>query len=434
MAEPQARRAVVLSIGEELLDGRVLDRNAGWLAAQLRLLGVQVRGMRTIGDHPRELFELLQQLDGTVELIVSSGGLGPTADDRVRAEAALACGSELEDIPGAVDALDALWRRQHESDAPSFFLDQGRMPQGAHALPNSAGTALGFAVNLPRGTLLLCLPGPPLECQTTWNSEGQASVAARVGLHGGLAYRLFHTVSLPESAVEARVRDLLEQGGNPRYGITAHGKLVSISVLARAEAGRSAEQILDEVDADLSERLGEWLWGRDDQTQASVVVAALARAGQTIALAESCTGGGLGAALTSVPGASEVLRYGWVCYANEAKTRELGVPAEWMDGPDAPGAVSEEVARAMAEGARARAEADWGLSVTGIAGPGGGSETKPVGTVYLGLASREGSRAILRQQWTRAGRSGVQMGSVRDALELLRRELLSLPPLPERRA
>lgn len=443
--------ALVLSIGEELLDGRVLDRNAGWMAERLRLLGVQVREMRTIGDAPGALHAFLRELDGTVPLIVTSGGLGPTADDRVRLEAAAAAADEaapgaegpareadaarlLAALPGACEDLESLWRRQHAGEPPSFFLDQGRVPVGGIGLPNEAGTAWGFAVRLPRGTRLICHPGPPIECQAAWFSGGRDQVEEALGGAQELAYGLFHTTSLPESAVEARVRDLLEAGGNPRMGITAHGKQVTLSVLARPEVDRSAEAVLEATGDELRARLGDWLWGRDRETQAEVVVRALAAAGQTVATAESCTGGGLAAALTAVPGASRVLRYGWVCYANEAKVRELGVPAELLDRPGAPGAVSPEVARALAEGARREAQADWGIGITGIAGPDGGSDDKPVGTVWFGLAGPDGTQVVLRQQWTRAGRSGVQLGSVRDALEMLRRALLGLPELPERRA
>ena len=442
--------ALVLSIGEELLDGRVLDRNASWLAGRLRLLGVQVREMRTIGDAPGALHALLSELDGTVPLILSSGGLGPTADDRVRLEVAAAVralaapGTDgaardasaeqlLVEIPGAAEELTAIWERQHDDAPPRFFLDQGRMPEGAVALSNPRGTAWGFAVQLPRGTRVICHPGPPVECQAAWFGGGRDQVEEALGGAKEIAYGLFHTVSIPESTVEAKVRDLLEAGGNPRMGITAHGKQVTLSVLARPEADRSAERVLEDMGEELRARLGEWLWGRDRETQAEVVVRALREAGQTVATAESCTGGGLGAAITAVPGASAVYRYGWICYANVAKQVELGVPMGLMEGEGAPGAVSPEVAVALAEGARRESGADWGIGITGIAGPDGGTEGKPVGMVYLGVAGPTGVRAVLRQQWTRAGRAGIQIGTVRDALELLRRAMLGLPELPERR-
>jgi len=444
--------ALVLSIGEELLDGRVLDTNASWIAQRLRLIGVRTVAMRTIGDTPGALHALLSEVDGSVPLVVSSGGLGPTADDRVRLEsaaAAAACaapGSDgvarecsarelLVDIEHAVPELADLWRRQHQSEAPNFFLDQGRMPQQGIAIGNATGTAWGFAVDLPKGTRLVCLAGPPRECKSCWDGGGRAAAQQQIGAPGELAYGLFHIASMPESAVEARVRDLLEAGGNPRMGITAQGKLVTLSVLAHPESGRSAAEVFAQTEAELRQRMGEWLWGTDGQSQAEVVVAALRERGQRVATAESCTGGGLAAALTAVPGASSVLEYGWVCYANAAKSKELGVPAEWMDGrPGAPGAVSAEVAQALAEGARRESGAEWGVGITGIAGPDGGSVGKPVGTVWIGIAGPTGSHVVLRQQWTRAGRAGVQLGSVRDALEVLRRRLLELPDLPERQA
>ena len=209
-------------------------------------------------------------------------------------------------------------------------------------------------------------------------------------------------------------------------GITAHGKVVTLSALAKAEAGRSAESILEETAATLTSALGPLLLGQNQDTLESVVVAALASHGQTLALAESCTGGQLAQAITSVPGASKVFTHGWVTYADAAKISLLDVSADLIQEH---GAVSAVVAEEMAAGARARSKADWALSVTGIAGPGGGTAEKPVGLVWMALAGPDGVRSVRRQQWTRAGRAGIRQGAVRDGLDLLRRELLSLPSL-----
>lgn len=428
--------AVVVSIGEELLDGRVQDLNAGYLATQVQRLGLKVIGVRTIGDHPGELQALLNELDGRTKVVVSSGGLGPTADDRVRAETAEWLGGPLAEVPDALPELQRIFQRvRPNQEPPSFFLDQGRIPAGGTAIANSAGTAWGFLVALPGGSHYLAMPGPPRECQAVWTA-GQPALQHALGEVSELAYGLFHTASVPESVVEEKVRDLLRQGGNPRMGITAKGKQVTLSVLARADdpehGNRSATQVLEDMGKTLEQRLYPWYWGRDQQTLEGVIVAELLRRKQTVAVAESCTGGRLAAALTAVAGASSVFHYGWVCYANEAKAQELGVPLEWtLEG--GPGAVSAEVAQAMAEGARQQAGADWGIGITGVAGPGGGTELKPVGTVWIGLAGPQQSLAVLRHQWTRGGRQGVQRGSVRDALEMLRRTLLDLPPLPEQR-
>jgi nicotinamide-nucleotide amidase len=428
--------AIVVSIGDELLDGRVQDLNASFLATQLQRLGIQVVHLRTIGDRPDELKKLLADVAATADLIVSSGGLGPTADDRVRAETADELGVPLAEIPGALKELERIYRRvRPDQEPPSFFQDQGRIPGGGVPLSNPAGTAWGFQVQLPEGSHYIALPGPPRECKAVWQSA-LGPLHQALGEVPELAYGLFHTASVPESGVEEKVRDLLRQGGNPRMGITAKGKQVTLSVLARADdpahGNRSAHQVVADMAETLEQRLNPWLWGRDQQTLEGVVVEELQKRGQTLAVAESCTGGRLAGALTGVSGASAVLHFGWVCYANEAKAQELGVPLEWTE-EGGPGAVSGEVALAMAKGARQQAGADWGIGITGVAGPGGGTETKPVGTVWLGLAGPDVEFAVLRHQWTRGGRPGVQQGSVRDALEILRRTLLGLPPLPEQR-
>ena len=429
--------AIVVSIGDELLDGRVQDLNASFLATQLQRLGIQVVHLRTISDRVGEMKSLLADLNGKANLIVSSGGLGPTADDRVRAEAADFLSEPLCQVEGAEAELRRIFQRvKPNQEPPSFFLDQGRIPRSGQALANPAGTAWGFRVQLEADSHYVALPGPPRECQAVWKSALE-QLPAVLGEIPDLAYGLFHTASVPESMVEEKVRDLLRRGGNPRMGITAKGKQVTLSVLARADdpehGQRSAEQVLADMADTLQQRLQPWLWGRDKQTLQGVVVEELLRRGQTLAVAESCTGGQLASAVVSVPGASQVLHFGWVCYANEAKAAELGVPLEWTQ-ESGPGAVSAEVALAMAQGARRESGADWGIGITGVAGPGGGTELKPVGTVWLGLSGPGVEYAVLRHQWTRGGRVGVQQGSVRDALEILRRTLLGLPPLPEQKA
>lgn len=426
-----APRAVVLSIGEELLEGRVIDTNAPRCAAELLRLGFLVRAMHTIGDAPGELHGLLERLRGQCELVVTSGGLGPTADDRVRAEVAGLLGVPLETIAGAEAPLAALYRRQHGAEPPPWFLAQARVPLGARPLANAAGTAWAFATELGGGTALVCLPGPPRECATSFDEGGgREFLRERFGAERGLAFACLHSSSAPESAVEARIRDLLESEGNPRLGITAGGGRVSVSILAWSEpGGRGADQVLAAAEAEVRARLGDLVWGRDDETLEGIVVRELAARGATVATAESCTGGRIAAALTSVPGASAVFRHGWICYADAAKAAELGVAPELLR---AHGAVSAEVAEAMARGARARAGADWAISATGIAGPDGGSPAKPVGLVYLGLAGPDGCRVLRRRQYARAGRTGIQAQTVRDALEALRRELLGLPGLGDR--
>jgi len=432
MAVVPAPRVVLLPLGEELLQGRVQDANSPWLAREVLALGGEVRRILVLGDEAGELAGALADLAGRCELVVTTGGLGPTADDRVRREVAALLGVPLVDVPGGVPRLAGLWRRQHGGEAPVHFLDQARVPRGARPLANRAGTAWGFASRLPDGRHLLCLPGPPGECRAAFLDGGGREEVARLcpGSRGGVLLRTLHVAGLPETAVETRIRDLLEGPGNPRFGSVAGRRQVTVSILARPEGDRDGAEILEEAAAEVRRRLGALVWGADEETLPGVVVGLLRERRQTVVTAESCTGGRLAAALTSVPGASEVFLGGWVAYADAVKVRELGVAEALLREH---GAVSEAVARAMAAGARERAGADHALAVTGIAGPGGGSLEKPVGTVWLGVAGPGGVWAVHRRAYARAGRTAVQEQSVRDALEALRRELLGLERLPERR-
>ncbi len=424
-------RALVLSAGEELLQGRIADTNAQWLARELLRLGFLVRRFATIGDAPGDLLQFLREQDGAVAVIVSTGGLGPTVDDRARAEAAACAGVPLAEIPGAALALDQLFRARQGRVPPPEYLAQALLPRGARPLANAAGTAWGFAVDLPRGTRYLALPGPPAEMRSAFeDGGGRAALAERSAGAGAVRSLAVHTAGQPESAVELLVRDLLEQSDNPVYGITANADAATVSALARTEpGGEPAEELIARAAATLRARLGDLWWGTDEETLAEVVVRRLAARGETVALAESCTGGRLAAAITGVPGASAVFGAAWVCYANAAKTRDLGVPAALIAQH---GAVAEEVACAMATGARARAEADWAIAVTGVAGPDGGTPEKPVGLVWVGVAGPRGAYAVRRVQWGRAGRASIQRQCVRDGLDALRRELDGLPRLPPR--
>lgn len=431
MSAPPAPTAYLLSLGEELLEGRVQDLNASTFATELLRRGYHVVGMRTLGDGDGELTAVLEELDGGVDLILSTGGLGPTVDDRVRAETAAFLGRRLQSISPAAEAdLEGLYRRHHDTPPPPFFMAQGMIPEGMQALANAAGTAWGFAGELPRGSFYAALPGPPRECGSTFHQGGLTELLEeRFDADGeGLSYALVHTVGAPESVVESRIRDLLEAGGNPRLGITAGAGKVSISVLARAEPGDPAQAVRDRTVDLLRERLGELVFGDGGDSLASVVVEALKERGQELCMAESCTGGRLAAAITGVPGASAVFRSGYVTYADEVKASLLAVPEPLLA---AHGAVSEEVAAAMAAGARERSGADWAVAITGIAGPGGGSAEKPVGLVWFALAGPDGlAWTVCRRQYARGGREVVQELSVRDALDLLRRALEGHPPLP----
>jgi len=422
--------AVVISIGEELLEGRIADTNSGTFARELLLLGFHVNAMYTVGDGVGELEGLLATLADKVDVVITTGGLGPTADDRTRDDVAALLGVGIVPVPveGAVARLAEIYSHYHSEAATESFLAQASMPAGAEPLANGVGSAWGFMVNLGTRTRLYCLPGPPVECLNTFR-EGGAIEDLQQRFVGGssLAHGVLHTAGAPESVVEEHVRELFVDGGNPRLGITANADRVSISVLARSELPTEpADKLLETTLQELQQRLGTLWWGRDAQTMASIVVEALHKAGQSVAVVESCTGGRLAGAITAVPGASKVFSHGWVTYSDQAKQQLLGVPEQLFEDF---GAVSVQVAEAMAAGAREVSGCDWSLAVTGVAGPGGGTEEKPVGMVCLAICGPGEAYSVLRQQFARAGRDAIQRQSVRDALDMLRRALSGLPPL-----
>lgn len=429
----QPPTAIVISIGEELLEGRIQDTNATTFAAELLLRGFHVVAMHTVGDGPGELKELLQRLQDTVDVILTTGGLGPTEDDRVRQEVA-----QLQDVglvsvgvDGSVDFLHQVFARFHPGPAPDFFLAQELIPEGATPLSNKVGTAWGFHCTLGERTELYVMPGPPRECAATFFDGGATQdLALRFGHHANqLVHAVLHTTGAAESVIEKPIRDYLRPGENPRIGITASAQGVTLSLLARAEpSGRTADEVLESRISELEQKLHPFCWGRNQDTLAGVVVRALSAANQTVALAESCTGGTLAGAITEVSGSSAVFTHGWVTYANAAKVEQLGVDAALMgDGPQAVGAVSSEVALQMAQGARRIAQSDWGIGVTGIAGPGGGTEEKPVGTVYVGLVGPDGVEVVRHiRQYARGGRDFIRQKTVRDALDMLRRAMAGI--------
>lgn len=428
-ADSLAPTAVVVSIGEELLEGRIQDTNATTFAAELLHRGFHVVAMHTVGDVPGQLQQLLISLRGTVDVVLSTGGLGPTEDDRVREEVAAVLGGGLVPVPvdGAEEYLREVYARFHPGDPPSFFLDQATIPEGADPLHNAVGTAWGFQVSLSARTRLYVLPGPPRECASAFFQGGVVqdlqSRFPALGEH--LAHGVLHTTGAAESIIEEPIRRFLKPGENPRVGITASVRGVSLSLLAHAEpGGRSAREVLEQRLVELQAVLHPYSWGRDGQSLASVVVDGLCAAGQSLSCAESCTGGLLAGAITDVAGSSRIFTHGWVTYANHAKVEQLGVDPAVLEEV---GAVSAEVALAMAQGARDRSGSDWAIGITGIAGPGGGTEEKPVGTVFLALVGPGTSHVVQRRQFGKGGREFVRQRTVRDALDLMRRALSGIP-------
>lgn len=400
----------ILSTGDELLTGQVVDTNSVWLMDRMWDLGLMVRRKTLVGDDRADLVAALRETTGRSDLVVMSGGLGPTEDDLTAEVVAAALGAPLDLHLPSLEAIRLRFQRFGRVMTPNNE-KQARFPRGATVLPNRFGTAPGFIVRMGRGEVV-CLPGVPVE----YRGLCEEAVIPRVAAHLAEvpASRIVKLFAVPESHADERMRPVMD---DPRYrdvrfGFRAHWPEIHLKWSVPGKDGESrAEEILARVRA----LFGDDLFGEGKVELAEIVLTRLLARRERVALAESCTGGLLAEILTGVPGASNVFDLGVVAYSDEMKRRLLAVPEEALA---VHGAVSEPVARALAEGARRAAGAAWGIGVTGIAGPSGGTAAKPVGTVHLALAGPSGTEAA--QRLYRGDRDRIRRQAAFEALNLLR--------------
>ena len=375
-------KAIILGIGNELTSGQTIDTNSAYLARRLVARGIETVAHHTLGDERSAVAEALADAAERAELVLVTGGLGPTADDVTRHGLADALGAELVLHEPSLRRLEAFFRRRGRTMVPANRI-QVMFPAGSEPIDNRCGTAPGIAARLGTSQVYV-LPGVPHEMRAMFDEQIAPRLPAATI---AIAERTLHTFGTGESDVAARIADLMRRGANPTVGTTVRAGLISIRVSAVGRSAERAGELADGVLDEIRRRLGDWVVGADDATMASVVGELLRQAGQRLATAESCTGGLVGAMVTDVAGSSDYYLGGVVAYANAVKRGALGVPEALLRDH---GAVSEPVARAMAAGARERFGADWAVALTGIAGPGGGSDDKPVGLVYIALASSAG--------------------------------------------
>ena len=434
-------RAGIVVTGTEVLTGRVPDRNGPWLSEQLLALGADPIAIAVVGDRPDEILRALRFLAAEgCELICTSGGLGPTADDLTAAVVGEFQGRQMvldEALEGRIaEILRPLMSRWPDLDPEAVLVSnrkQAVVPEGAEIL-EPVGTAPGLVVTASRsestatGPTVVVLPGPPRELQPMWAAAIMNSPALQAALDGAVEYRraMLRLYGMPESEIAATLRAAETAGiALDSLEITTCLRRGEVEVVTRYEpAGAAAyEQFAQFV----RERHATTLFSEDGSTVDEQVFALLrgdgSRPAETIAVAESCTGGLLGARLTERPGASEFVRGGLVVYSDEAKIALAGVEPPLIARV---GAVSEEVAAALADGARAALDADVGVGVTGIAGPGGATEDKPVGLVWLSVSHRDGRR-VTRSVTLPGTRADIRDRATTVALHLVRRLLLSSP-------
>ena len=424
--------AEVLCIGTELLLGNITNGNARWLAEQLAALGIPHHRQAVVGDNRERLIAMVREAAGRCRLLITTGGLGPTPDDLTTEAIAAAFGAPLEERPEIWAGIQARISARGRPVAASNRR-QALLPVGAAVLPNPTGTAPGIIwtpdpTGLPfpvqPGFTVLTFPGVPSEMRVMWESTAVPWLRCSGLSQAVFASRMLRFWGVAESSLAERMADLLA-GSNPTVAPYAGAGEVKLRLTAHAASRAEAEALLAPVEAEICARAGVACFGADEDSLAAVVLQLLRERGQTLAVAESCTGGGLGAALAAVPGASDGFLGGVIAYANAVKQALLGVPTELLE---AHGAVSDPVALAMAEGARRCTGSDWALAITGVAGPGGGSDEKPVGLVHIAVAGPDGCRSEGVRFGSGRGRHWIQILSAGEALDRLRRRLLMVDP------
>lgn len=411
--------AEILCIGTELLLGNITNGNARWIAEQLAALGIPHHRQLVVGDNRERLIAELQVAASRCRVLITTGGLGPTPDDLTTEAIAAAFGAPLVEHPQVWAEIQARLALRGRPCAASNRR-QAFLPEGAALLPNPTGTAPGMIWSPRPEFTILTFPGVPSEMRAMWQATAAPWLQAAGLAEGVFASRMLHFWGVGESNLAEQMADLLESA-NPTVAPYAGSGEVKLRITARAATAEAAAQLLEPVEAEIRARTGALCFGVDDASLASVLLEQLRRRDQTLAVAESCTGGGLGAALAAVPGASDVFLGGVIAYANSVKQGVLGVPAELLA---AHGAVSDPVARAMAEGARRATGADWALAITGVAGPGGGSAEKPVGLVHIAVAGPAGCSSEGVRFGASRGRSWIQTLAAGEALNRLRLALL----------
>jgi competence/damage-inducible protein CinA-like protein len=408
--------AEIIAIGSELLAPDRTDTNSLWLTEKLNSIGIEVKLKTIVGDDDARLEEAIKDAVRRSKVVITTGGLGPTEDDITRKVAARAMGRRLLLNETVLEEIRNRFRA-FGRPMPERNSRQAMVIDGAEVLDNPNGSAPGLFLE-HNGTSIALLPGPPREMQPMFENHVQPKLADKAG-YLRVVRRILKVAGIGESAVDEKIAPVYTQYTNPQTTILFNKSEIEIHLTATARTDEEAESLLDTVSARLEERLGHSIFAFRGESMEEIVGMRLSVTGYTLAVAESCTGGLIAERLTEISGASKYFIEGAVVYSNEAKIRALGVGQKLLREH---GAVSAEVAQAMAAGIRKRAGTDFGLSVTGIAGPSGGTEEKPVGLVYIALASEghtEHRKLILP-----GDRHLIRWRASQAALDMLRRRLI----------
>lgn len=412
--------AEIICIGTELLLGDILNTNCQYLAQELAKLGIPHYYQTVVGDNVERIHQVLDIARGRSSILIFTGGLGPTPDDLTTETIASFFATPLEEDPTIVQDITDKFASVGRTMSPSNR-KQALVPQGATSLPNLIGTAPGIIWQPQDDLTIMTFPGVPSEMRRMWQDTAVPFLISQGWGKDAIYIEMMRFRGIGESALAEKVAHLFDSD-NPTVAPYAGKGEVRLRIAAKAADKNQAEALIKPVATEIKNIAGLNYFGSGSDTLASVVGALLSQAGQTLSVAESCTGGGLGSMLTEIPGSSNYFLGGVIAYANQVKTALLNVNPQDLEEQ---GAVSDIVAKQMAKGVKERLNTDWGIGITGIAGPAGDTETKPVGLVYLGLADPDNQVLSFEYRFgDRRGRELVRYLSACTALDLLRRSLI----------
>lgn len=372
-------KAEILAVGTELILGDVVDTNSAYIAKKLTEYGVNIFYQSTVGDNYGRIVSSIKQALSRSNLVIITGGLGPTDDDLTREAIAEATGKDLKESEYLKEVLELKFKKMNRNMS-SNNLKQALLPVGAEYIPNETGTAPGILLKI-EGKTIISLPGVPREMKHIFENEVKSILLCMSPYK--IRSRVLNFFSIGESSLEMEIKDILDSQTNPTIALLAGKGEVKIRITARGTSEKELSELIEKGEGEIRKRVGKFIYGTDDKGLPAVVGEFLKKKEYTLAVAESCTGGLIGNRITDIPGSSEYFSGGIISYSNQVKMDKLGVKRETLSEY---GAVSRSTAWEMAVGVKNSLQTDIGLSVTGIAGPDGGSKEKPVGLVYLGLA------------------------------------------------
>lgn len=406
----------IISVGTELLLGQILNTNAQYLSVELSQMGLDVYYQTTVGDNPARMKETIIRALGRSDIIILTGGLGPTQDDITKFMVAESLGLEMVEDQKTVNWLKAFFDERGRQMTPNN-LRQAIFPVGAKIFENKNGTAPGCVVESGDKSIIV-LPGPPREMKPMFNDSVKPYLEEKSGFV--ISSRVLRVFGVGESKVEHQIRDIIDTQTNPTVAPYAATGEVTLRITAKCNKDEDPIPMLNDMESKIRDRLGDAVYGVDAPSMAYVVANMLKERNMTLAIAESCTGGLLTSDFVDLPGASQILIEGIICYSKQSKIERLGVKEDTLNEY---GEVSAETAREMALGAVNNSKSDVSIAVTGIAGPGGGSEEKPVGLVYVAVCVGEDCTVKKLNLW--GNRDRIRNVSVLNAVNELRIKLLS---------